>query len=280
MSQIKQIAGYDVLDVLGYGASSTIYAVRNARDDQVFAIKRVLRRTPSDQRFIDQALTEHEVASKLDHPLLRKSYRIIRKRRLLRTTELLVLMEMVDGTPLEHRRPDSVHALVEVFGAVAEGLDAMHRQSYVHCDMKPNNILVLADGGVKIIDFGQACPIGTAKQRIQGTPDYIAPEQVMRLPLTQRTDIFNLGATMYWCLTSQHVPTMIPRTEHEVAIKPNTSFRRPAEVNDTVPKALDVLVMSCLEQEPANRPGSMKEIQSRLEMVLRQLEREPRDKSA
>ena len=69
----------------------------------------------------------------------------------------------------------------------------------------------------KIIDLGQSCPIGTTKSRIQGTPDYIAPEQVKRRTLGPRTDVFNLGATMYWALTGKNVPTLIPKKIATVA---------------------------------------------------------------
>ena len=67
---------------------------------------------------------------------------------------------------------------------------------------------------LKIIDLGQSCKLGAIKSRIQGTPDYIAPEQVLRKHISHRTDIFNLGATMYWALTGKNVPTLIPKNEH------------------------------------------------------------------
>ena len=60
---------------------------------------------------------------------------------------------------------------VAVFMKVAEGLHAMHRHGFVHADIKPNNVLLSPDGGLKIIDFGQSCPMGHRKERIQGTPD-------------------------------------------------------------------------------------------------------------
>ena len=73
----------------------------------------------------------------------------------------------------------------------------MHAMGYAHCDIKPNNILRNDQGDVKVIDFGQACKIGTIKQRIEGTPDYIAPEQVARRPISAQTDIYNLGALLF-----------------------------------------------------------------------------------
>lgn len=273
MSEFDQIAGYQVLGVLGHGASSTIFAVMDPRDQQVYAIKRVVRRTPSDQRFVDQALVEHETLQQINHPVVRKSHKIIRRRKVLKTTELLVLMEMVDGSTLEQHRPGSVRQTIRIFRAAAEGLDAMHRAGFVHCDIKPNNILVCGET-VKIIDLGQSCPVNTVKQRIQGTPDYIAPEQVLRLTITPQTDIFNLGATMYWCVTNRHVPTLIPKAKEGVGQRnSDRDLVPPSEINPHVPRALNALIMHCLKTEPADRPRSMVEIADRLGIVLHQVER-------
>src|SRR6201999_3313842 len=115
--------------------------------------------------------------------------------------EIYVLMEMVDGMTLEQQHSEDIVVLCRLMQQVASGLLAMHKAGFVHADIKPNNILVTDDLHVKIIDFGQSCAVGTVKERIQGTPDYIAPEQVNRKPINQQTDVFNLGATLYWNLT-------------------------------------------------------------------------------
>jgi serine/threonine-protein kinase len=197
---------------------------------------------------------------------------------MLKTAELLMLMELVDGATLEQHRPTSAPKAIEVFKQAAEGLQALHETGFVHCDIKPNNIIVDDAGHVKIIDLGQSCPINTIKTRIQGTPDYIAPEQVLRQTITARTDVFNLGATMYWCLTNRHVPTMIPRTAGEqIGRLERAEFQPPIDIKPGIPKALNALVVSCLETEPASRPTSMREVHDRLNIVLRQLSRGAND---
>ncbi len=274
MSHADRIAGYQVVAVLGYGASSTIYAVQRPRDNQVFALKRVLRNQASDQKFIDQAVNEYQVASKIDHPTVRKIYKLKRRRSLLMVSEVIMLMELVDGRNLVQQRPALLTDLVKVFFKVADGMGVMHKAGFVHADMKPNNLLMNDSGDVKIIDFGQSCPIGTVKNRIQGTPDYIAPEQVKRRPLTARTDIFNFGATMYWCVTDRHVPTLIPKNEHEVALKTDMEVRPPVEFNTHLPFALNNLIMNCLQYKPEERPENMNEVRSRLDIAMHQVDRE------
>jgi len=141
----------------------------------------------------------------------------------------------------------------------------MHDLGYLHTNIKPNNILLTDNGSIKIIDFGQSCPIGFKKPRIQGTPDYIAPEQVERRRLTQQTDVFNLGATLYWALTGKAYPTVIGKggqrqtTHHRSLIPP------PHELNNDVPPGLSKLSMDCCRHDPPRRPMGMKEVISRLE---------------
>lgn len=275
MAEFHQIAGYDVVSTLGEGAHSTIYAVRDSKN-QVMVLKRVIKEGPSQQRFIDQALAEHEVASKIDHPRVRKSIKVIKQRNVIRVSEVLVLMEMVDGLTLEQHRPTDMLLICQIFYQAAEALQAMHKAGYVHADIKPNNIMLVEGEGVKLIDFGQSCKSGTIKQRIQGTPDYIAPEQVKRQAITERTDIYNLGATFYWLLTGQHLPSLIPK-KHKGASRDGDEMRTgdpPIDVNPEISPALSSLVMDCVERNPFDRPANMELVMDRLEIAAAQVRRQ------
>ena len=293
MSKFHQIAGYDVVETLGTGAGSTLYAVRNKKGDK-FCLKRVVKKSEQDQRFLDQALAEHKIAHKFDHPRLRRSLKVHKIRELIRVSEVAVVMEMVDGWTLEEKRPDDILVLCRVFREIAEAIGAMHKLGFAHADIKPNNIMLTlpqtpeetaaagGDGGstdglrVKIIDFGQSCPIGTVKERIQGTPDYIAPEQVKRRAITEQTDVFCLGATMYWLLTGVNVPTMMPKRNRDaVAIKTEDSkrFDPPSKLNPAVSPALSSLIMDCVERRPEDRPPGMPALISRLDLAVQQIER-------
>lgn len=273
MGRLRKFQGYEVIATLGTGARSTIYAVKD-RDSHIYALKHVVKEGPKDQRFLDQAVLEHEVASSLDHPNLRRSYKLIRHRIFLRIKEVVVLMEMVDGHTFEQYKVWTHVEFCKLWQQVVAGLEAMHLAGYVHADIKPNNILITSTDNVKLIDFGQSCPIDTIKKRIQGTPDYIAPEQVRRHKITPLTDVFNLGASMYWLLTGRHVPTMIPKEGKAAGGTDRHSFPPPAETNPEIPLALSTLVMDCVRRKPSERPVSMEVVRERLGLAITQIERE------
>jgi serine/threonine protein kinase len=264
------VPGYIIYERLGIGARSSIWLVADRETGEQFALKRVIRRATDDARFLVQAENDFEVSSKLDHPYLRRSYDIRRIRKLFSVKELHVIMEYVDGRTLEDIGPLGMHGLIGLFQKVAEGLEALHRLGYVHADMKPNNIMVGNDGQVKIIDFGQSCPIGHIKNRVQGTPDYMAPEQAQRgVPLTERTDIFNFGATLYWAITGKTFPTVMQSKKRATGIDlvgPREA-PEPHELNPNVPTALSRLVMDCCQPTPKDRPSDMREVRFRLEVT-------------
>jgi len=132
--------------------------------------------------------------------------------------------------------------------------------------MKPNNIIVGQDGKVKIIDLGQSCPVGTLKERIQGTPDFIAPEQVHRRPLDSRTDVYNFGATLYWTLTGNAIPTVLPK-QRSMHFKSDMHVIPPERFNSQVTPSLSKLVTDCVEMQPSQRPESMSAVAARLSLI-------------
>jgi serine/threonine protein kinase len=265
---ILNVGGFTILGRIGTGARSTIYKAKDEQDDTRVALKRVIFEKPEDARVFEQVDTEYKVARRIDHPYVRKCYKLKKIRSMLKVREMLLSMEYFEGKNLEDCSTLSLGDVMLVFRMVATGLNAMHQQGFVHCDIKPNNILLSKSGTIKIIDLGQSCRIGTVKPRIQGTPDYIAPEQVRRNPLGPKTDIFNLGATMYWALTGKHVPTLIPKKNSyglPVAPKP---CRPPKEIKEQIPAGVSKLVMDCIEDDPAKRPRNMMAVISRLDLMV------------
>lgn len=262
------IPGYKIVNRIGEGARSQVFQAIRTSTGERFAFKRVIRDETEDARFLDQAINEHQVASQLSHPVLRKSFELRRIRRLFKLVEIHALLEFVDGVSLDRSRPERVAKTVEIFRKVAEGLGFMHGQGFVHTDIKPNNILVAYDGGVRIIDFGQSCVVGYVKPRIQGTPDYIAPEQVDRKRLTPQTDVFNFGATLYWTLTNSAFPTVIAKRGRRQQTRGLPSIPTPSELNPRVPEPLSRLVMECCRYDPTLRPEGMGELIERLDGFL------------
>jgi len=264
---ILNVGGFTILKRIGTGARSTIYLATDGQEDNQVALKRVIFEKPEDSRVFEQTENEFKVARRIDHPYVRKCYKLKKIRSMLKLKELLLSMEYFDGRTLENSPTLSLGDVLLVFRMVASGLYAMHQQGYIHCDIKPNNILLSKSGSIKIIDLGQSCKIGTIKPRIQGTPDYIAPEQVRRKALRPKTDIFNLGATMYWALTGKNVPTLIPKTG-SYGLPVTEPFRAPHELKEQIPLRVSKLVMECVKEDPTERPQNMMTIISRLDLII------------
>jgi serine/threonine-protein kinase len=273
VSQTLVVSGYQVVQYLGSGARSSIWQVRNNRTKQVFALKRVVKQHASDGRFLEQAVNEYNISQHLDHSTVRKIHQIRRVKRWLSLREIHLLMEYCQGKTVQEDRPTSILDVARIFNQVAGGLAHMNAQGFVHADTKPNNILVAADGTVKIIDLGQSCLMGTVKQRIQGTPDFIAPEQVRRLPLDGRTDVFNFGAALYWTLTGRPIETILPKKSGTLLVT-DMKADPPEDLNPKVPPSLSRLTLDCIETSPSRRPASMDDVGSRLSLILYTLERE------
>jgi len=264
---ILDIGGFTILRRLGTGARSTIYLATDEVNGMKVALKRVIFQKPEDSRIFEQVETEYKVAQQIDNPYVRRCYELRKIRSMFKVKEMLLSMEYFDGKNLEDCPTLSLGDVLLVFRMVAAGLNAMHQHGFVHCDIKPNNILMDKSGAIKIIDLGQSCRTGTVKQRIQGTPDYIAPEQVKRRPLGPKTDIFNLGATMYWALTGKHAPTLIPK-KNKFGLPVTEPRRAPHEIKKALPIGISRLVMDCIEEDPAKRPSNMMEVTSRLDVMV------------
>lgn len=255
MTTIASVGRYQVLGTLGKGAHSTILHVRRAADSREYALKVVPVGGPGEQKFLEQAKHEFKVAQKLGHPNLIKVFCLELKRNwLFRVRKAEELIEYVNGKTLD-AIPIPQDQLVPVFAQVAAGLAHMHRRGVFHADLKPNNILYGKRGEVKIIDYGLAWVKGEPKDRVQGTPEYMAPETAKSKVIDERTDIYNLGATMYRLTTLKLPPPAMASPEMRIGAKAFASMLTPVqELNKAVPKALAELIHRCLAFDPERRP--------------------------
>ena len=130
---------------------------------------------------------------------------------------------------------------------------------------------ILPPDVVSIRDMEGEWWVGHTKSRIQGTPDYIAPEQVRLAPLDQRTDVFNLGATMYWVLTGKAFSTVLPTAPaglKKIELDARRGNEPPHETNELVPVPLSRLIMECCASDREQRPRDMSKVISRLETIV------------
>jgi len=258
----KTLYGYEVVDRIGEGAASVIYAVTDPKTHQLYALKHVVRKTEKDIRYVEQVENEFNVSKLFRHPGLRRSVDLKVSRRVVfgPVTEAALVMEYVNGLPINEQKPGTVAETIDCFTQTAKALESMHHLRLVHCDLKPNNIIRDNEGRVKVIDFGQTCPFGTEKPRVQGTPDYISPEQVKLKPVSPRTDIYNFGATMYWTLTGERAPTLYTIPKGHKEILKEQKYPTPIELKPDVPEPVSKLVMECLRYRPHERPTHMEDV--------------------
>jgi eukaryotic-like serine/threonine-protein kinase len=259
VATISSIGKHQVLGTLGKGAHSTILHVRRSADSREYALKVVPVEGADEQKYLDQAKHEFEVAQKLGHVNLIKIYCLeLKKDWLFRVKQAEMLIEYVNGKTLD-AIPLPQDQLVPVFAQVAAGLAHMHRRGVYHADLKPNNILYGKRGEVKVIDYGLAWIKGEPKDRVQGTLEYMAPETAKSRVINERTDIYNLGATMYRLTTLKLPPSGLPGTESlRLSAKAHVAVLTPVqELNKAAPKALCDLIHKCLAYEPQRRPERM-----------------------
>jgi serine/threonine protein kinase len=279
--KIDKIGKFQVLSTLGKGAHSSILQVRRQKDSKNYALKVVPIGGPEDKKFLDQARHEFDIAQLLDHPNLIKIHTLEMERDwFFRVRKIHLLIEYVNGKTLDTLPRLAVPRLVQIFARVAAGLAHMHRRRVCHADLKPNNIMLSRAGDVKIIDFGLSWRKGEHKGRIQGTPEYMAPEQARNRLVNEITDIYNFGATMYRLVTWRYPPNPLAQPSG-VPISAATWDKLYKPVRDCsadAPADLCELIHRCLSYQPAQRPERMADVQAALDAQVENLVRVPEDR--
>lgn len=275
------VEGYRIMSELGRGAASIIYLALDEKTKQIWALKDVQKVNEKSERFMAQAEAEYKIAQNFTHETIRKIPKIIKKKKGLKLNRLFLVMEHVDGMSMDNYMPKTFEQACQVFMEAGAAMKHMHDKGYVHADFKPNNVIVNGTNHAKIIDLGQSCKIGTIKKRIQGTPDYIAPEQVHRREITPKTDVYNLGATMYWVLTRTKVPTALGKGDSLMGRVDDSLIEKPTpacEINERVPPKLSELIEQCLEVDPNERP-EMEQVIDRIELIHAMLKAGVKDRT-
>jgi eukaryotic-like serine/threonine-protein kinase len=174
---------------------------------------------------------------------------------------LYLLMEYVEAPNLKalyaSHDPVLLENVAQILIDMAEALEHVHENGYMHLDFKPENVLVTRNASVRLVDFDLAQPIPEkpkkATKKNPGTPAYMAPEQLLGEPISQRVDIFSFGVAAYELLTNQKpFPGETPAEILKKQID-RSDFVAPRQYNEDLPVALEKVILRCLEREPERR---------------------------
>jgi serine/threonine-protein kinase len=253
----QQVLGrYMIERELGRGGMGAVYLAQDSKLGERVALKTIssaLCGDPGDM--VVRFRREVQAARMVTHG------NVIRIHDLNEDGALLFLsMEFVDGETLFARVKRAghldVHEARDVLGQVASGVAAAHAAGVVHRDLKPQNVLLSRDGGVKVIDFGLAKTTYTAGMTatgmILGTPEYMAPEQIRGGRADARTDVYALGAMSYFALCGR------PPFEGDTPIaigfaQVHEQPRRPRELRAEIPIEMEGAILRALNKDPAKR---------------------------
>lgn len=258
------LEGYWVGKRLGTGARSEIYAVKRKRDGYAFAAKFVNVRTAEDQRVVGHLENEFRVLQALHNPKQQASEFIIfpvefrKVKKMFKVRAAYLVMERAHGKSLFERRDYKLDDVLTIFRQACHALQHVHSVGYVHADLKPQQMLVDDLLMIKMIDFGFAAPIGAKLDVSKGTFGYLAPEQAGGR-LTAKTDVFNLGAALYWVLTGQNLPSIMPGQHERTGFVPGerVSIPAPSRLNPEVPDELSAMVLRCCSPDEHERPTAL-----------------------
>ena len=268
----KSLFGYDVVGTLCEGAAHQLYVVCDDKSGQLYAMKYIARKSDKDLELIEQMNLEFEVSKPIRSTFVRKCVDLkVNKKLIGGITDAALIMELVDGESLDTLPQIEPAKLIPVFTQVARGLWSLHQQRYVHCELKPHHIIVSSDGNAKVIDLGHVTRIGTLAARTPGMIEVLAPEQAYGRPSTELTDVYNLGATMYWVLTRQRVLSVLKTNEPGWDNLVSPPYPTPAQINPAVPEPLSRLVMWCCQPSVGSRPKDMGMVVAGLEKIAQVL---------
>lgn len=187
-----------------------------------------------------------------------------------------LLMEYVEGSNLKELFARSDPILHENVGNIlidmAVALEHVHDSGFMHLDFKPENVLVTRNANVRLVDFDLAQPKPDKPKQMSknpGTPAYMAPEQLQRLPIDHRVDIFAYGVAAYELLTNQKpFEGDTPKAIHEAQQNREQTFVAPRQLNPDLPLALEKSILRCLESDPNKRYPDMSMLVHELKTTL------------
>ena len=266
---------FDLRDELGHGGMGSVFMAVDRGLHRPVALKQLDEARATSVSQVANFLREARISARIDHPNLVPVHELgVRDGHRLYFTMKLVegedLASRIRSKSLDERSHsellDQIDALIRICGAVS----AAHGQGYVHCDIKPHNIMLGRHGAVYLMDWGLARPradgggddrslgdeepdwLRAVEPIAGGTPAFMAPEQAREEVPTVATDIFALGAVLYFILTGQ--PPFVAETPEETQELARAGrFPRPSSLREDVPWALEAVVLRAMAAEAHNR---------------------------
>lgn len=257
------IAGYRLEKRVGRGGMGTVYRANQLSLDRPVALKILSDELASNRDFTSMFVHEARAAARLSHPNIVLAYDVGKdKEKFFFAMEYVAggsvqeLLAKVKKVPLKQ----AVHFIIEA----AKALEYAEKQGVVHRDIKPDNLMITKDGGIKICDLGLAKSVTsgepvTAQEGICGSPHYIAPEQAQGKAVDHRADIYSLGATFYRMLTG--ITPFTGNSVKDLIKKHITEKPRPIrELEPSAPESVARVIDRMMEKKPEQRYQSASEV--------------------
>jgi tetratricopeptide (TPR) repeat protein/tRNA A-37 threonylcarbamoyl transferase component Bud32 len=266
-----KVGRFIIAERLGKGGMGEVYRADDTRLNRVVALKRLAPDLRSDSMYRRRFMEEAKRASRFSDSHIAAVYDVLEDQ-----GEIFLVMEYVEGQTLRERmsEPLSVDQFFDIARQTAEALSAAHELGIIHCDIKPENIMLTHSGQVKILDFGLAKYLPRSDQSstvdrsgtMGGTPAYMSPEVLLEKIPDARTDVFSLGVVFYEMLSGHH-PFL---STSFVATTDRIRNEEPAPIhtfNSVVPDGLEALVFKALAKDPTRRYASARELLDDLNTV-------------
>ena len=260
---------YLLKDKVGTGGMATVYRAQDQVLDRTVAVKIMLPQYAGDATFAARFKQEAQAAAGLSSPYIVGVYDWGKD-----GDTYYIVMEYLRGTDLKsgirsHGALDP-KKVAQIGSQICGALSVAHKHEIIHRDIKPQNIMVLPDGNIKVMDFGIARAKNshlTQDNNVLGTAHYVSPEQARGQELGPTSDLYSLGVVMYECATG-HVP-FDGDDAISVAVKQMNELPvPPSQINPAVDPDLERIILRCMEKDPANRFQTADELRAVLNNYL------------
>ncbi len=259
----KRLDGrYEIREIIGVGGMAVVYKAYDNIDDRIVAIKILKDEYLSNEEFKRRFKNESKAIAVLSHPNIVKVYNVSFGDRIQ-----YIVMEYVDGITLkeyiEQQGVVNWKEAVHFMGQILAALQHAHDKGIVHQDIKPQNILLLQDGTIKVTDFGIArfsrADSNTTSDKAIGSVHYISPEQARGEVTDEKADIYSVGVVMYEMITGQ-LPFQSDSAVSVAIMQLQQDPKRPREIVSTIPMGLEQITMRAMQKSPISRYGSAAEM--------------------